>query len=536
MRELLRLPFLALWLAAPVLHAGDFAVSGRFEYEDKAWQLGGWTGDDPLRPIRHADVTVLAADSQRVLGRGATDDEGEFSVECSSPSVVLDVVVRVDAASRMRAKGQSSFPVVRVENAFHDRYAAFSPVFANHPTHLQLDVGTTTVLKTVVSGREGNPFNLFDLAMAAFEYVTGPEVQMTRRAGTLTLVWPNLTGSFSMRRRAWIATSDGYDDAVVLHEIGHLVQGLYSDSDSPGGMHYFGDSDQDLRLAYGEGWATAFAGVVLERLGQPAVYLDADGAQQSGGEQLCMELESASPYQFSATGAGDEVAVACVLFDLLDAGTAGDGGSVLLDDDLMTSGVSIAGQTPTATWWELFTGPLKRARRVNVDHVWDAWVSGYDDPEYERLRDVFEARKLSFWADAAEPDGSPALARSVAPETWGTWTPEHTLYAAPPGALGPGNGDRDWFVVDLQAGSRVTIETRYPQGVLDAGTQVDPSLALFTPAGRLLRQDDDGGYRRNALLADVLVPQSGSYRFVVRSRNRLNRYGRYDLRVSVADD
>jgi hypothetical protein len=425
---------LALLLTAPGLQAGEFVVSGRFEYEDKAWDLEGWTGADPLRPIRHADVTVLDAAASRVLGRGATDAAGEFAVDCASTHALLDVVVRVDAESRMRSRSQPAFPHLRVRTPLQQRYSAWSAVFAAHPTDAPLDVGTTTVLKLQVSGREGHPFNVLDMAVEAFDYVTGAEVGMTRRAGTHTLFWPNLTGSFSLGRRAWIATGDGYDDAVILHEVGHLVHNLYSDSDSPGGMHWFGDSDQDLRLAFGEGWATAFAGVVLGRQGQPAAYVDADGSAQEGGAQLQLDLESAAPYALSATGAGDEVAVACVLYDLLDAATAADGGGLLADDDLMSENALVDGGTPTRALFGLFRGPLRRTRRVNADHVWDAWVMHFDEPEYERLRDVFGARKLSFWEDAAEPDGSPELARPIAPGAADAWSEERTLYAACPGA------------------------------------------------------------------------------------------------------
>jgi hypothetical protein len=87
--------------------------------------------------------------------------------------------------------------------------------------------------------------------------------------------------------------------------------------------------------------------------------------------------------------------------------------------------------------------------------------------------------------------------------------------------------------VELQVGQSIQIETRYPAGTSDAGTQADPFLALYDPNGRLVAKDDDSGYRRNALLSGVIAGESGTWRFVVKSKNKRNRYGRYNVRVSV---
>ncbi len=521
-------------VVAPPAVAQEFLVTGRFEYEDKAWDEDGWTGEDPLRPVRWADVVVTDAATGKVLGRGATDDEGEFAVACRSKRPTVDLAVRVEADTRTRARAEKPFPRLRVVSPGASVYAAFAPDVPGHPVGTDVDVGTTTVLKTDVSGREGNPFNVLDLAVAAFEYVTGPEVGFTKRGRSLRLAWPSPTGSFAIGRRAWIATSDGYDDAVILHEVGHLVHNVYSDSDNPGGIHFFGDSDQDLRLAFGEGWATAFAGIVLDRLGQPACYVDANGSAQVGGAQLALDLETAAPYDEVSTGAADEIAVACVLYDLLDGTSAEDAG---FDDDLMATGADVDGLTPTQALWDVLAGPLRRARKVNVNHAWDAWLEAYAEPEYSRLVDVYEDRALDFWADAFEPDGDPEDATPVALLSDDVWAPDavHTLYAPDADGPGPGPKDRDWFAVDLVAGQRVEVETRYPGGAGDAGTQADPLLVLFDPSGKRVARDDDSGAGRNARISDIVVHETGTWRFLVRTRNKLHRYGRYEVRVRELD-
>jgi hypothetical protein len=73
---------------------------------------------------------------------------------------------------------------------------------------------------------------------------------------------------------------DEYDPDVILHEWGHYVESLVSRSDSPGGDHTYGDN-LDFRLAFSEGFANAFAGMMLN----DPFYRDANSLQQSGGFQ-----------------------------------------------------------------------------------------------------------------------------------------------------------------------------------------------------------------------------------------------------------
>ena len=39
--------------------AQTFTVTGAFEYEDKGWGYNGWTGTDPLTPIRRVICAVV---------------------------------------------------------------------------------------------------------------------------------------------------------------------------------------------------------------------------------------------------------------------------------------------------------------------------------------------------------------------------------------------------------------------------------------------------------------------------------------------
>src|SRR5262249_33805397 len=139
-----------------------------------------------------------------------------------------------------------------------------------------------------------------------------------------------------------------------------------------GGVHYFGDSDQDPRLSFSEGYATFFGASVMNFLGQPGLYVDCDGAVPAGGVQLRLQLETAGPYAGTTAGACDEVAVACTLFDLADDEPSSDADPGE-DDDPFVSGTLVAGLGTQRAFWEVFTGPVRRASRLTIDNVWDGW-------------------------------------------------------------------------------------------------------------------------------------------------------------------
>ncbi|VCU72621.1 hypothetical protein PIGHUM_04723 [Pigmentiphaga humi] len=72
--------------------------------------------------------------------------------------------------------------------------------------------------------------------------------------------------------------TDEYDTAIVIHEWGHYFEKQVSRADNIGGSHALGEK-VDMRVAWGEGWGNALAGVVRD----DPVYIDTSGKGQSGG-------------------------------------------------------------------------------------------------------------------------------------------------------------------------------------------------------------------------------------------------------------
>jgi hypothetical protein len=513
------------------LAAQAFTVSGTFQYQDKEWNFTGWTGVDPVKPIRFADVYVLDNVTQAILGSGYTAADGSFSIVCTA-LVPVNVIVRCDADTDL-CKTATGFQRIRVTNEGTTEYSGFSPVFPLWVPPLPLDIGTVIAGKILSGNDEGNPFNMLDMGVSAAEYIAGPKVGAAPVTSTLRFYWPGTGGSFASGSGAHMGADDGYDDTVQLHEFGHVVHNSYSESDNTGGDHTFGNSDQDPRLSFGEGYATFFGGCVLDFLGREALYVDGFGSAQSGGFGLHLRLETAGPYGTDAYGACDEVAVACTLYDLIDTELSPDT-TPGVDDDLFVSTTLIDGQNAHKAWWDDFIGPIKNAANLTQNHAWDGWFTvNAPDPHYTEMVDAFENRRQRFWPDAQEPDNSLAEAVPTPATDIGIWTADRTIYWSAATPAVPGTGDQDWYAVDLVKGSTVSIETRYPGGAGDADTQADTYLEVFAPSGAPVASTDTGGAGRNAAVPNLLVSETGTWHYSVRTLSTMRRYGKYDVRTQL---
>ncbi len=115
--------------------------------------------------------------------------------------------------------------------------------------------------------------------------------------------------------------TEEFDDHVIVHEWGHYFEDNFSRSDSTGGPHAIGQR-LDPRLAFGEGWATAFAAMSLDE----QLYCDTSVPGTSGGFGIGAETGSYNPQ-----GWYDEISVLRFIYDLFDGTSVtepGDTGSI----------------------------------------------------------------------------------------------------------------------------------------------------------------------------------------------------------------
>lgn len=519
-----------LTAALPGAALASFTVSGTALYQDREWNYNGYTGNLPELPIRYADIEIVNNANGSILGEGYTDGSGNFSVFVSA-SGTYSIYVRIVADSLNARAGESEISRVRVADFGSDAtFTAVSSVVSG--VNSNTNVGSVVVnAVTESNGKLGNPFNMFDLVISCLLYVAGPlNDSRPSSSTTIKVRWPSTgSGSYASGSTTVIGYKSGYDDCIILHELGHIFHNVYSDSDNPGGSHGFGGTDQDPRLSFGEGWATYFEMCVLDFIGHPdpGVYVNTTGDPGPGNLSWHARAEDGSPY--SSTGAASEWAIVCAEWDRHDNELTSDFGPAGFDDDAFDLSVNWGSSNPDREGWEVMVGPVSSASNLTYIDFWDGWFSPVDHGFHAECVAITNAWGIYFNNDGDEYNGSAATATPI-PAT-GAWSSRKSIYYSSSTPPAPGAGDRDYFSFFVSSGTDLEIETRYDQG--NAASLVDPYLDLIAPNGvTVLASNDDGGDGRNAKIL-YTTTQTGTHYARVRESDSYRDYGHYNVRVRI---
>jgi hypothetical protein len=499
---------LALGSLSPA--AANYQVRGRFLYRDRVFGTGGFTGSDVDRPIRHADVQVLD-DGNTVRGSGTTDGTGNFTIN------VVDNVTR-NVYVRVLTRSDNSPPyVATVKHSTSSAiFALVTSTYSAHSATQDIDFTATPVvaLQTASAATIGEPFNIYDQVIDAFDFIASVNggVYPTR---PLTLFWARGSndGTFYRDSDSTIhlfgltSDSDGYDDTVILHEIGHYTEYNLASSDNPGGPHSLDDT-YDLRLTWSEGFATFFANNVraFRGIARADIYVDTAGQPGPGQAFISYEVETPSA---GVPGADNEVSVNAALWDITDTPSTPDasGGT---DDD------ALALADGPQDFWDVFEGYFPTATSISMEDFWDGWFSPpYSKGHLAEMRSAFSARGIEYLPDSYEADNSVAQAKTV---VGGSPSTHHTTYGA---------GDEDWVVIALQGLAPYTFETT------NLLSGADTRLDLFATNGTsLLAANDDRGGGDPSSRITYTPPQSTIVYLRCRRHSDSHTYGSYDLLVT----
>lgn len=325
------------WAQGPTV-AGS--VVGMVRYEDLIPTRNGYA-NGPWLPAGRVRVEAVRSFDEAVAASAVTDEEGHYA---------LDVSLDVPPEIRVRALTESldaEGPAVTVRTGVDEA----SPPFAlsSPPFQLRKDGASIDLLASRDAG--GGAFNALDVARRAFAFVAQ---ELGEQPDPLAIAWSPgaaepcgtcyLGDLGVLALSGTIADDDAYDDAVVAHEVGHHFELHHGVADSPGGYH--DGRRTDPRLAWSEGFANAFAAMVLD----DPLYVDVAAL----GVTLVLDLESVSHDQAYGThdgtmaGAVSEDLVAAVLWDLHDTGAES------LDPASSPAGVLLR---PSLDW---FHGPVDR--------------------------------------------------------------------------------------------------------------------------------------------------------------------------------
>lgn len=218
---------------------------GTLRYEDRPQDESGFTGGLVPTPAPGILVELLDAGGA-VLEATRTDGEGAYAFEATA------------GGATVRASSDTLFGEHRAVVVDRRRrpslYTLEAPAREAEPTDLLARAEGV-----------GGPFNVLAVSYLAFS-VYAPFVGP---APTLVYRWEpgrafgcgSCYGDDTVSLGGGLDDTDEYDDVIIVHELGHYFVDHHSADSSPGGSHR--DLQVEPTLAYGEGLAYAFAGVVL---------------------------------------------------------------------------------------------------------------------------------------------------------------------------------------------------------------------------------------------------------------------------------
>lgn len=490
----------------------DYTVTGACAYVDREFDVNGFTGNEPVLPVRHVDVQVIDTQGTKIVGSGVANAAGNFTFP-----VVDNKTRNIYVRCLARRQTTTGIPVeVRASSNASDLWALRGPTISGHLPSQNVSTGTLVA----VPGSGGEAFNLYDNAIYGVQYLDylrgGPAP-----APLLLVVFnpANANLSFYDGTAVVQANNAGYDDTVLLHEMGHYVVDHFSASHSPGGSHRLSDCNQDLRLAFDEGHATFFGNSVRRHFNLPnsSTYVRTTGQAGPGNLQFSFDTETQLP--FVCLGATSETTVYAALWDIGDGPSSTDGSPGTDEPWDLLQGLD-------RDYWDVMTIHLPAAANISLEDFWDGWFQpSVANGRLTEMRAVFRQLGVEYEPDLFEFNDLPAEDRLIVP---GPAIYGLTYFADRDNDL-LGEGDTDRFYFDSVGGSTYTIET------FDLRSDANTSLELLADDGvTILASNDDRSPTDKSSLISYTPPEAARLRLRSIHGPGYGIYGSYDLRVAGA--
>ena len=318
----------------------NVTLSGLLQYEyvnRGAGQSNGLNFNDiDERPIRGATVQAIDAGTQQVLATATADATGNYSLTVPSQR---NVFVRV--RSELKQGGAPAWDVEVRDNTSNTTQALSArPIYALDGAAADTGIANSVRNLTARTGwggtsytgpRAAAPFAVLDTIYESVQFVVAVDpvvvlppldafwsVNNCPTQGNIdtgdigTSFYRTDIDSLFLLGCANVDTEE-FDSHVIAHEWGHYFEDVLSRSDSIGGQHS-GSERLDMRLAFGEGWGNAVAGMILDN----PVYRDSFGTAQGQSFQFSVEGDTNSNL-----GWFNEFSVQFVLYDLYDSNADG---------------------------------------------------------------------------------------------------------------------------------------------------------------------------------------------------------------------
>ena len=328
------------------IHEPHVTVSGNIQYEfvPPNSNCKGLNYDEILiRPIRQATVEIIDDTTGDIIDTTVSNDVGEYSFKIPRHTMAF---IRV-RAELLRTEASPSWNVqVRDNTANNNSPLLERPLYMLDSTVFDTGNGNLDITRnlTATTGWDGTsytdvraaaPFAVLDMIYSVMLVILTEDSQADFPA--LDVFWSinnstvegdgthyeniasgEIGGSFYHGKKLFLLgmaddDTDEFDDHIIVHEWAHYFEDNFSRSDSMGGEHYFGES-LDMRVAFGEGFATAFSGIGLNN----PIYCDTYGAGQDRGWRMDIENDNVG-----FAGWFNEISIQNLIYDLWDTNNDG---------------------------------------------------------------------------------------------------------------------------------------------------------------------------------------------------------------------
>ncbi len=504
-----------LWLLSGPPAEANWTASGRFTYVDRQYDQTGFTGSEPQLPVRFADVQVLDSKNNKVLASGAADANGNYNIFVVDSSK-RTVYARVTTRSTMTP---NLFVDVQAKDSGNITYYAVKTAsVSNHNPSDNVNFGTTAALK----GQGGEAFNIFDQLVMGVDYIASLTGSSPPAAKDITAVWAinrGVTDSDYLSGLRYIQLRDtaGYDDTVVLHEMGHFFVFEYSATNTPGGSHTFSICDEDIRLAYDEGYATYWGNSTLRYHNLPRcnIYTRTNGGPGPGNLVRYADLENDT--QYLCQGDTSEVSVFTILWDINDSVATPDTTAGVDDShDAMAE--------PDSQVWEVMRDYIPSAANKSMEDFWDGWFNApISNGFLPQMLTIANYVAVDFSEDSSEVNNSAATA---APVSAGGGPISATFFFDQDGD-GAGSADSDYFVFSAVGAQAYRAETT--NLLSDANTFLE---ILDSDGATVLASNNDRAPGDESSLVQWTAPRSDLFYVRVTHYPDWGIYGSYRLSLN----
>ncbi len=379
------------------LTAGTVNVTGTIRFQRIPVTASGLNYGAPVQQAARGIVVRALSSTQTVLATAVTNDSGGYTL-----TVAANTDITVQAVSQMVRAAPLALPhwdfrAMDNDAASPAPYTYTDGQTFNSSTGSPHDVTIPSGFSgagAVTGTRASAPFAVLDTVYTGTQTILA--VAPATDFPSLILDWAADNPGGETFYQGGVITlaadptedTDEFDQHVIAHEFGHYIEDNFSRADNIGGAHGRGDK-LDIRVAFGEGFGYAFAGIVLNDPVARDTFMQGTTPVSS-----TFNVETNPPATPPLTGPADygcycsESSVWSILWDLYDSAADANDTLSLGFAPLWSVLTGEQRTTPAMTSIFSFISALKTARpgdaaaintlllAQNTDNVADAFGTG----------------------------------------------------------------------------------------------------------------------------------------------------------------